>query len=422
MPLPLFEEIHYDANLCERTTPATVEEFVEFGLQPEDYVRYVGLQQRLQSELLLHGFPISLTSDKESRPQYPSLEELISFCKEKNLIFSDDRLLYSHIMLERGDAEYYHGWLRYPIDASDFRLIVERKLSRRWDEEDAYITETFGSISFDYDKYTDHPDGSRWIAFDSPVRIKRFDPETKGFTILKNSEVRKLFQIAQDEKNKIEKEIANHLLQMPSEHDAAAASAGLPWIKRIYELFNRQDIIDDVYVRMGEAVNTPDIYRFKDSDTLFVFCGPDTCKEAGHLLSDIRVEFSFYEKPDKQYTIKRCSHCMRFQISLQDLTAMFESYGVPRGKIVYDNDINSDFSDFAEASIFYDMGYTVSQSVGLTAVKRQKILKYAIDTGKASKYQVLNFLRQRMTINGAKFGNEIALQKWKEDYAYIQNL
>lgn len=73
-------------------------------------------------------------------------------------------------------------------------------------------------------------------------------------------------------------------------------------------------------------------------------------------------------------------------------------------------------------SIFYDMGYTVSQSAGLNAVQRQRILKCAIDTGKASKYDVMRFLRQRMNINGMKAGNEIAFQKWKEDYNFIRSL
>ena len=51
MSSALFDKIHGDAYLCKRTEPATIEEFVEFGLQPEDYVRYVGLQQRLQGEV-----------------------------------------------------------------------------------------------------------------------------------------------------------------------------------------------------------------------------------------------------------------------------------------------------------------------------------------------------------------------------------
>lgn len=45
----------------------------------------------------------------------------------------------------------------------------------------------------------------------------------------------------------------------------------------------------------------------------------------------------FYGKPDKQYTIARCAHCKQFRISLDALIQMFESYGVPRCRIMYEN-------------------------------------------------------------------------------------
>lgn len=435
MSLGLFDKIHGDAYLCTRTEPATIEEFVEFGLQPEDYVRYVGLQQKLQSELLLYGILNGHTEiGQEGWPKttYPTLEELITFCQDKHLIACADDFHPSsfygiraaelnNIELDRWDAEYYYGWLRYPKEPAEFRLTVERKLLLDWDEENAYITETFGVISFDYD-CTESSDGNHWIEPDSPVRIKRYNSESETLETLQHAEVKKLYEIAQTEKIKIEKEIADHLTQMPSEHDAAAVSAGLSWVKKMYELSDRQEIIDSVFDDMSRAVSTPDIYKFKDSDTLFVFCGADTCKESDHHLSDVRVDFSFYGKPDKQYNIKRCAQCKQFRISLQDLISMFDSYGVPRGIIVYDGNASGDFSDFSETSIFYDMGYTVSQSVGLSAARRQDILKRAIETGKASKHQVLSFLKQRMNINGMKSGNEIAFRKWKEDYEFANKL
>ena len=436
MSSALFDKIHGDAYLCKRTEPATIEEFVEFGLQPEDYVRYVGLQQRVQSELLLYGEikrHTVITPENGTKTIYPALEELISFCQEKRLIARPDDApptsFYSiraaeleNIKLDRFDAAYGHLWLRYPKEPSEFRLSVERKLTLYWDEEDAYITKTFGVILFDYDDYTELPDGTNLVEFDSPVRIKRYDSETNSHVTLQHAEVRKLYEIAQKEKSKIEKEIAAHLAQMPAEHDVAAVSAGLSWVRKLYALSDRQEIIESIFDDMSRAVSTANVYKFKDNDILFVFCGADTCAEANHLLSDIRVDFSFYGKPDKQYTIKRCSHCKQFRISLQDLIAMFESHGVPRGIILYDDDSSRDFSDFSETSIFYDMGYTVCQSVGLSATRRQDILKRAIDTGKASHQQVLAFFKRRMNINGMKSGNELALYKWKEDYEFIRQL
>lgn len=172
----------------------------------------------------------------------------------------------------------------------------------------------------------------------------------------------------------------------------------------------------------GNAASSPDIYKFRTSDTLVVFCGTDACREENHQLRNMRVDFSFYGKPDKQYTIERCAHCKQFRISLDALIQMFESCGVPRCRIMYENNTSGNLSGFEDTSIFYDMGYTVSQTAGLSAVQRQRILKCAIDTGKVSKYDVMRFLRQRVNINGMKAGNEIAFQKWKDDYNFIRSL
>lgn len=211
----LFDTIH-DNALSKRAEPATLEEFVEFGLQPEDYTHYVGLQMRVQGEFMTYGCTLADT-------RHPAITELISFCHEKKLIEYGDCCNEAYFCSEMiscsFDADYRHDWLRYPRNPAEFRLAVERRLSKNWDAESAYILDTF-----------------------------------------------------------------------------------------------------------------------------------------------------------------------------------------------------------EDTSTFYDMGYTVSQTAGLSAVRRQRILKCAIDTGKASKYDVMRFLRQRMNINGMKAGNEIAFQKWKDDYNFIRSL
>lgn len=75
-----------------------------------------------------------------------------------------------------------------------------------------------------------------------------------------------------------------------------------------------------------------------------------------------------------------------------------------------------------EEPVTHDPDEILAQCIADNAVQRQRILKCAIDTGKASKYDVMRFLRQRMNINGMKAGNEIAFQKWKEDYNFIRSL
>ncbi len=381
----LFDTIH-DDTLSKRAEPATLEEFVEFGLQPRDYTHYVGLQMRVQGELMAYGCTLEDT-------RHPAIKELISFCHEKNLIEYGNcfnEAYFCSEMISCGfDADYRHDWLRYPRDPAEFRLAVERRLSRNWNAEAAYILDTFGAIEFVYDECYESQNSILWSNPDSALRIKRYDPVAKCQVILKSNEIQKMYDVVQTEQRKIEKDLAAHLACMPTEHTAEALSAGLPWIKRLYSLCDRKDIVESVCEMFGK---------------------------------DIRVDFSFYGEPDKQYTIERCAHCKRFRISLDALIQMFESYGVPRCRIMYENNTSGDLSGFEDTSIFYDMGYTVSQTAGLSAAQRQRILKCAIDTGKASKYDVMRFLRQRMNINGMKAGNEIAFQKWKEDCDFIRSL
>ena len=120
--------------------------------------------------------------------------------------------------------------------------------------------------------------------------------------------------------------------------------------------------------------------------------------------------------------IRRCSHCRQFQLTLQELDSIFEIYGVPRAKIIYSAGENADLTGFSGDSLLYKMGYSVSQSAGLSVDERQNILIQAIKSGKMSKYEVLSFLRRRMNINGMKEGNEYALYKWQSDYDYVKKL
>lgn len=425
MPLALFNKIHDSCLYFDRTTPATIEEFVEFGLQPEDYLRYVSLQMRVQSECMMGNLcknPVVPTENHQEALK-KAIEELLRFCLENHLIENNyQRKTNALELIDKDDVAYLHGWLCYPKESSDFRLSIERKLSSNWDLKEEYITNHFGNISFTYDSCCED---TGKIDSDSDARIRRYDPVTQASPILNHSEVMKIYELAKREKEQIHQEVDSHLAQVPSKKDVAAVTAGRSWIKRMYELFDRQTIIDEFYDDVREASHAADIYQFKDSDTLYVFLGPDMCQQQYHLVSSRRVEFSFYDKPNKQYNIMRCSHCSRYQVTLSELNEIFETYGVPHCQIKYIKQGahgEAKFLDFAETSTFYDMGYTVSQSAGLSTEQRQSILKNAIDSGKASKYEVLSFLRQRMDINGMKGGNELASRKWKEDYEYIRQL
>ena len=510
MSLPLLDLIYY----CERKEPATIEDFIEFGLQPEDYVLYIGLFQRLQSELLISG---QLQIGKE-------LQELITFCKDKRLLAFDYEYSEHLLFFNRRGAEYRYGWFRYPKNLDDFRLSIEPRLvSLDYEgfdnEEEDYLIKKFGIIKFDYTNCREIANGLRVANYDSPVYIERYNSETKEYETIKKSETKKMFEIVKKDKYEIEKEIEEHNKMRPVEHDVKTVSEGLPWVKKYYKLMDCSQVLDSVYESMQDAVytqnkikpndelyvfcgsntckeaghdisevkvnlsfnNSPDvlcevqrcsdckryqislmeltsimlhnsgiprckiifddsvheefleleemcvddsaseIYEFKKSDTLHVFCGSNICKKEQHDISDVKVNFNFNGRPNSVRTIQRCSDCLQFQITLKGLTQiMLQNRGIPNCKLVFSKGETSDFSSLEKTSEFFEMGYTVSESAGLSATQRQNILKNAMGTGKVSKNQVLRFLKQRMETNGVKPGNESALKKWSEDYEYIK--
>lgn len=414
MAAVLFDEMQ---SKRKGTAPCvtTLEDFLDWGLTPDDFAQYIGMMHLLHGSMITSQSSIQYTGDVG--------EKLIQFCKEKRLMKDSDfspSISEALRRIDRGDAEYYYGWFRYPRSDEEFRQIVEWKLSSDYDEVlGDFIYKNFGSISFTYDSIEKSGD-LKFVSIDSPVRIRKYDPSNQSFSVLNHDEVAAIYDLAKEKKESLEKAIAEHLKIAPPEN-SKYIKEWCQWCNTLDKLLEEQEHLEDVYDDIETAFSTPDLFKFRDNDAITVICGEDICEHESHFLFDVKVNLSFYGKVDKVVTMRRCANCLQFQMKVEELLELFNDYGVPRCKIRYMGACG-DFSDFAATSIFYDMGYSVSQPVGLSPEKRQAILKCAIDMGKASKWEVMSFLSQRMNINGMKPGNESAYRKWKEDYEYIRSL
>lgn len=69
-----------------------------------------------------------------------------------------------------------------------------------------------------------------------------------------------------------------------------------------------------------------------------------------------------------------------------------------------------------------DGEYSVSETVGLSAYQRQKILKALIDEGKCTKHDVISYLQNRVSLNSNRQGFNSALTEWKADISYVKQL
>lgn len=75
----------------------------------------------------------------------------------------------------------------------------------------------------------------------------------------------------------------------------------------------------------------------------------------------------------------------------------------------------------AQESILMQYGYNVSQTKGLSFVKRQKILAVIIDNKVLSKSEIISyldfFIRQRSGMSNM----ELAISKWEADREFVEN-
>ncbi|MBE6038661.1 MAG: hypothetical protein E7218_05580 [Anaerofustis stercorihominis] len=417
----LFDNIHDSFLYEDRTLPATLNEFIDFGLSPMDYVEYIGLTLKLQGTVLLGH--TKTDPRRYSRELDEVLKEFLMFCDDRKLICKPYTLHYFDILQA---AIRWYDSLQYIQTSETFRLEIERRLSSWWDDLDLFIVdvlyEKFGILYFDRGCFAEYPNGDDFIFCEGHTKIYRWDKDTKERVYLRYKEVKKIYEFLEIEMKQLEKKIYDHENMSVEIRNGGDVDVGLDWINTLSELNKSSFLLEEIFEDVSDALKTLDVYNFRETDILYVICGDDICLTDNHHISEVRVNFSFYGKDDKEYVIKRCSDCMRYQISIDELTMIFDNYGVIRAQIIYVGADVNDFSGFDSTSVFYDMGYTVSASVGLTASRRQKILVNVINSGVATKHEVLAFLRQRMNINGMKSGNELAYKKWKEDYEFIRKL
>lgn len=413
----LFDMIHKSGET--RDYPATIEDFADYGLNPIHFVEYIGLQQRLQGEILQRSVSgIRSANDMVGSEARQIFDELFSFCTENYL---SELSALSKPTLSLRDAEYYDSadfcWLRYPKSNEEFRLTIERMLSRSWSDEEALLTSLFGPTYFERDECSGK---LGTLSSECPIRVKWYDPDTGIYKYLSSDEVRKMHERVEEEKLKTEIDFKEHLACKPYEEDLTPIIPGYSWVKKLCKLEKRGDIIECALASLDEIAKTLDIYQFKESDTLTIFLDEDACLRKGHPLKSMLVEFAFHEKPSRIFELEMCPRCKQFRMSVKDLFKMFGSYGVPRCNIVLEGYEGFFWAD--TASTLYSLGYAVRQSAGLSAAERQAILKSAIDSGIVSKSEVLDFLSVRMISNSVRAGLEPELGKWREDYEYIESL
>lgn len=122
-------------------------------------------------------------------------------------------------------------------------------------------------------------------------------------------------------------------------------------------------------------------------------------------------------------TIMFCKKCGQYFISLQVLKAKKDVYEWLLLELVDENgnsyglSFSGSNSYFAPDSVLSRCGYTVK--AGTPIQYRQRILRYVIDSGKATKYKVLELLGGFIQVREYRSELSEACKRWKEDISFV---
>lgn len=155
---------------------------------------------------------------------------------------------------------------------------------------------------------------------------------------------------------------------------------------------------------------------------IYVVMESNPCRNRDHVLIRTKAIIHYQNNTSAAFTIFRCIDCKRYIIDEETYYSII-AIGQPNLYFEYEYDNScADISPWPDSSLFSRNGYSVSETVGLSAYQRQKILKALIDEGKCTKHDVISYLQNRVSLNSNRQGFNSALTKWKADISYVKQL
>ena len=178
---------------------------------------------------------------------------------------------------------------------------------------------------------------------------------------------------------------------------------------------------EDVDCSDDENITTIEAPKFSNNDILYVYKGNIRCHRYDH--SIIQATAILHNKTDNEIelNVEYCTECKKFILEYTIFEQYRNRYGVLVGnfRMVVNGEFDGEY-DLAEESPLMLSGYNVSQRDGYTSQERHYILARIIHDGIMDKGDVIRYLSYFIRKNGAKRGNEVALSKWEEDLAFVQ--
>lgn len=147
-----------------------------------------------------------------------------------------------------------------------------------------------------------------------------------------------------------------------------------------------------------------------------------------HIISDIDAVIMVVDNEGKQKAFKisagYCAQCNIYFI-MDSVYQNLKRQGIILCRITDEKTyLKGGFMNgakLAQESILMQYGYNVSQTVGLSARQRQKILAVMIDNKVLSKSEIISYLDFFIRQHGSRNNMGIAISKWEDDREFVEH-
>ncbi len=413
---------YYDDNVYDldsiRIKPLTQEELKAEKFTEEDIQKYFSLVKSLYCECILFNTQPCIG---HSIPDYYKnniislYNEYLNFCALKGLVSFDfyrERLDkyqgYSHSLLLDDIAVEFERFPNYESEAvlqsiEDFRFKLEDDLTEK---------------SFDW--YLN-------LRYEVNCCFDSFDETRRTFLCRYNSVAKEMVKLSFKEANLLLQNIKEDLLKCDIQDKEIEKSykAGKYYGHAVIDELNKvfrerqrleecEEIVEEKVEELRETVCTKE-------EILYIYKGNISCLTNSHNV--IPATAILYGKNDcvVELNVEFCVDCKKYLLEYSLFERYRERYGVLIGnlRMVTNGSFNGEY-DLALESPLRLSGYNVNQQDDFSSTERHYILARIIHDGVMSKNEVIRYLSYFIRMNGARRGNDLAVDKWEEDLDFVQ--
>lgn len=152
------------------------------------------------------------------------------------------------------------------------------------------------------------------------------------------------------------------------------------------------------------------------------------CMHSGHKIDDINAIINIIDSDDKKQSVRiaagYCKQCKIYFI-MDSTYQKIKNKGIILCRVTDEKTyLKNGFTNgmqLAQESILMQYGYNVSQTEGLSATRRQKILAVIIDNKIMSKSEIISYLDFFISQRSSRSNMEIAISKWETDREFVEN-